>query len=60
MFLLAVIAAVTVPPEQAGTTVRIVRAQAAKKAEWERARRKREIVIQENGRKITVRLIEFE
>ena len=60
MFLLAVIAAVTVPSEQAGATVRIVRAQAVKKAEWERARRKREIVIQENGRKITVRLIEFE
>ena len=59
MLLFAVTAAVTSPP-QARVSVRIVRAQRVSKEEWERSARKREIVIDETGRKVVVRLIELE
>jgi hypothetical protein len=62
MLLLAAIAAVTTPPppQPARASVRIVRAQAVNRQEWERSPRKREMVVEESGRKVTVRLIEFE
>ena len=47
-------------PAQARASVRIVKAQRVNREEWERSRRRREVVMQENGRKVTVRLIEFE
>ena len=60
MLLLAALASTVAqaPPVQA--TVRIVRAQRITREEWQRSRRKREIVVKEEGRKMTVRLIEFE
>jgi len=59
MLLLAAIA-VAARPEQVRASARIVGAQRVNREEWERSRRKREIVVQEGDRKVTVRLIEFE
>ena len=60
MLLLAAFASTVAqaPPVQA--TVRIVRGQRITREEWQRSRRKREIVVKEDGRKVAVRLIEFE
>jgi hypothetical protein len=60
MLLLAVVAAAVSPWEQARATARIVRSRQVNKDEWERSPHKREIVVMDGGRKITVRLIEFE
>jgi hypothetical protein len=46
--------------QQAHATVRIVQAQRVTSGDWQRSRRKREIVVLESGRKVTIRLIEFE
>ena len=59
MLSLAAIAAAATP-QQARASVRIVKAQRVGRDEWERSKRKREIVMQEAGRRVTVRLIEFE
>ena len=40
--------------------MRIVKAQRVNREEWENSKRKRELVVQEAGRKVTVRLIEYE
>jgi predicted NAD-dependent protein-ADP-ribosyltransferase YbiA (DUF1768 family) len=58
LFLAAIAAAAT--PQQARATVRIVKAQRVNREEWENSKRKRELVVQEAGRKVTVRLIEYE
>jgi hypothetical protein len=60
VLLLAAIAAMTTPHQQAQASVRIIRAQRVNKEEWERSARRREIVVREDGRKVIVRLIEFE
>jgi hypothetical protein len=59
MILFAAIAS-ALPPQQAQATARIVRGQRVTFEQWRRSRRKREIVVDEGGRKVTVRLIEFE
>lgn len=60
MLLLAVIASTVAQAPPAQATVRIVRGQRITREEWQRSKRKREIVVQEQGRKVAVRLIEFE
>ena len=61
MLLLAAIAAsVTSPHLSARVTVRIVRAQPVTKQEWDRLRRAREIVRSDNGRRVRIRLIDFD
>jgi hypothetical protein len=46
--------------QQARASVHMIKAQRVTREEWERSRRRREIVIIEGGRQVTVRLIEFE
>jgi hypothetical protein len=46
--------------QQARASVHMIKAQRVTREEWERSRRRREIVINEGGRQVTVRLIEFE
>jgi len=46
--------------QQARASVHMIKAQRVTREEWERSRRRREIVINESGRQVTVRLIEFE
>jgi hypothetical protein len=58
LFLAAIAAAAT--PQQARASVHIVKGQRVSRDQWERSKRKREVVVQEAGRKVTVRLIEFE
>lgn len=58
LFLAAIAAAAT--PQQVRASVRIVKAQRVTQEEWERSTRRREIVVKEGGRKVTIRLIEFE
>jgi len=58
LFLAAIAASAT--PVQARASVRIVRAQRINREEWECSRRRREIVVQDGGRWVTVRVIEFE
>jgi hypothetical protein len=60
VLLLAAIAAMTGPQQQVQASVRIMRAQRVNKEEWERSARRREIVVREDGRKVIVRVIEFE
>jgi len=60
MLLLAVLASIATLPRQAQATVRIMGAQRVTSEEWKRSSRKRQIVIQEAGRKATIRLIELE
>jgi hypothetical protein len=60
VLLLSAIAAMTSPQQQAQASVRIIRAQRVNKEEWERSARRRQIVVREDGRKVIVRLIEFE
>ena len=52
--------AATVAQPQARATVRIVPAAKSSRAEWKSAARKKVIVVNDEGRKVTVRLIEFE
>ena len=52
--------AATVPVPQARATVRIVSAARISREEWDKAPRRREIVVEEKGRRVTVRLVEFE
>ena len=59
MFLIAAIAAAATP-QQARASVRIVKAQRVTREEWGRSRLRREIIVDESGRKVTVRLMEFE
>jgi hypothetical protein len=59
VLILAAIAA-TATPTQAQVSVRIVRGQRIDREEWERSQRRREIVVEEGGRKVTLRLIDFE
>ena len=58
--MLAAIAVATTPPQHARASVRIVHAQRVNKEEWDRSARKREIVVREGDRRVTVRVIEFE
>jgi hypothetical protein len=58
LFLVAIAAAAT--PQRVRASVRIVKAQRVTQEEWERSTRRREIVVKEGGRKVTIRLIEFE
>ena len=58
MLLLATILAVS-PQAQARATVRIVRAEPIGREAWLRSGG-REIVMEEDGRRIRVRLVEFE
>jgi len=60
MFLLAAIVATLPSPPQAQAMARILRGQRVTREDWQRSRRKREIVVQEDGQKVTVRVIEFE
>ncbi|NUT01191.1 MAG: hypothetical protein HOP96_09465 [Sphingomonas sp.] len=66
MLLLAVLAALPTPsppvPSQAQATVRIVRGAQVTKQEWEGLplSRKRETLVVESGRRIIVRVVEFE
>ena len=48
------------PPARAQATVRIVNAAQVTKDEWDKASRKREIRLMENGRPVVVKLVEFE
>jgi len=48
------------PSARAQATVRIVNAARVTKGEWDKAARKREVRMVENGRPVIVRLIEFE
>jgi hypothetical protein len=57
--LFALLAAATQLP-QAHATVRIMPAGRVSYQEWKSAPRRREIVVEENGRRVTVRLFEFE
>ena len=57
--LLALVAA-TVAQPQARATARILPAARITQAEWSSAPRKREIVVNDQARRLTVRLIEFE
>ncbi len=45
---------------QARATVRILPAARISHDEWKSAPRRREIVVEEKGRRVTVRLVEFE
>ena len=58
LFLAAIIASLT--SQQARASVHIVKAQRATPEEWERSRLKREVIVCDHGRELTVRLIEFE
>ena len=57
--LLALLATAIAQP-QARATVRILPAARIGQAEWKSAPRGKEIVVEEKGRRTTVRLIEFE
>jgi len=57
--LLALVAA-TVQAPQARATVRIVRPARISREGWSTAPRRREIVVEDKGRRVTVRLVEFE
>jgi hypothetical protein len=57
--LFALLAATAAQP-QARATVRILPAARITRDEWKSAARRREIVIVDGGRKVTVRLVEFE
>jgi hypothetical protein len=60
VFLFAAIVSATPLPQQAQATVRIVQAQRVTHEDWDRSARKRQIEIIEDGRTMTIRLIEFE
>ena len=57
--LLALFAATAEVP-QARATVRILPAARISYEAWKSAPRRREILLQDNGRRVTVRLVEFE
>ena len=58
LFLTAIGASPT--SQQARASVHIVKAQRVTREEWERSRLKREVIVRDDGRQVTVRLIEFE
>ena len=58
LFLLAIVASAN--SLQARASVHIVKAQRVTREEWERSRLKREVIVRDDGRQVTVRLIEFE
>ena len=60
MLFLAALAAATPQPQPARVTVRIVRAQPVDRSAWEKSARRREVVRSEDGRRVKIRLIEFE
>ena len=52
--------AASVPVPQARATVRIQPAARISHEEWRSAPRRKEIVVEDKGRRVTVRLVEFE
>ena len=58
--LFAVPAAAATQLPQAHATVRIMPAARVSYQEWKSAPRRREIILEENGRRMIVRLVEFE
>jgi len=58
--LFAVLAAATTQLPQAHATVLIMPAARVSYQEWKSAPRRREIILEENGRRMIVRLVEFE
>ena len=58
--LFALIATLATQPAQARATVRIMPAARISRDEWKKAPGRREIVIEEKGQQVTVRLVEFE
>jgi hypothetical protein len=58
--LFAVLAAAATQLPQAHATVRIMPAARVSYQEWKSAPRRREIILAENGRRMIVRLVEFE
>ena len=52
--------AATVPVPQARATVRIVSAARISREEWDQAPRRKEIVVDDKGQRVIVRLVEFE
>jgi hypothetical protein len=53
-------ALLTAAATQARAIVRIMPSARVSHLEWQSAPRRREIVMEENGRRVTVRLVEFE
>jgi hypothetical protein len=58
LFLAAIVASAN--SQQTRASVHIVKAQRVTREEWERSRLKREVIVHDDGRQVTVRLIEFE
>ena len=58
--LFALLAAAATQLPQARAMVRIMPIARVSHLEWQSAPRRREIVMEENGRRVTVRLVEFE
>ena len=58
--LFALLAAAATQLPQAYATVRIMPAARVSYQEWKSAPRRREIVVEEKGRRMIVRLVEFE
>ena len=58
--LFALLAAAATQLPQARAMVRITPAARVSHQEWQSAPRRREIVVEENGRRMIVRLVEFE
>ena len=52
--------AATAQVTQARATLRILPAARISREEWRSAPRRREIVVEDKGRRMTVRLVEFE
>ena len=57
--LFALLAAAAQVP-QARATVRILPAARISRHEWNKALRRREVVVEDKGRRVVVRLVEFE
>jgi hypothetical protein len=58
--LFALLAAAATQLPQSRAMVRIMPAARVSYQEWKSAPRRGEIVVEENGRRVTVRLVEFE